>query len=157
MTPTCINLHERFGSKYRITFDEAYDPSHRPGDKLDPWYMEIPCRRGTVYPQGGNRLAVMVDGYRGLVKQMRQLPYLEIVQDGQSEATFVFDVADFDKVAELVKPWRKPRMSDEQRLAAADRLREFRFQPGRVTATPLVNGSRNDDPQKDDISIVQPV
>jgi hypothetical protein len=60
--PTCINFTERFGARYRIAFDPAYDPKHRPRDKLDPWSMVIPCRRGEIYPYGGETLVVEVEG-----------------------------------------------------------------------------------------------
>jgi len=31
-----INLRERFGDRYRITFDPAYSARHAPREKLDP-------------------------------------------------------------------------------------------------------------------------
>ncbi len=53
----CVNLRERFGAEYRITWDEA-----REGWDESPWLMQIPCRGGiTIYPHGGNLLAVEVD------------------------------------------------------------------------------------------------
>ena len=60
----CINLQEQFGQQYRITFDPAYNPKHVPRDKLDAWMMLIPCRRGVIYPHGGDLLIVEVDGRR---------------------------------------------------------------------------------------------
>ena len=50
----CINLNEHFGTRYRITFDAAYDSRTRPPAKLDPWMMQIPCQRGVMYPYGGS-------------------------------------------------------------------------------------------------------
>jgi hypothetical protein len=60
----CINLQEQFGTRYRVTFDAAYNPKHVPRDKLDPCMMQMPCERGTVYPHGGGLLAVEVEGRR---------------------------------------------------------------------------------------------
>jgi hypothetical protein len=41
------DLRDRFGSRYKITYDSAYDPKGRPRENLDPWYMQIPgdCNR----------------------------------------------------------------------------------------------------------------
>ena len=60
----CINLQEQFGTRYRVTFDGAYNPKHVPRNKLDPWSMQLPCERGVVYPHGGDLLAVEVEGRR---------------------------------------------------------------------------------------------
>ena len=56
MTPTCIDLRERFGQKYRIGFDEAVET------KNDPWMMTIHCRWGTIYPHGAELLALVATG-----------------------------------------------------------------------------------------------
>lgn len=129
MEPTCVNLAERFGDKYKISYDPAFDPHGKHRDKIDPFDMQIPCRKGTVYPLGGSRLAFEINGRRSLVKELRGLPFLKITQDGDREATFAFDVADFDKVAELVKPHRRPIMSEAQREAARARLLALRSVP----------------------------
>ena len=34
-----------------------------------------------------------------------------------------------DEVAEIMRPHRKPQMSDEQREAVSERLRQYQFQP----------------------------
>jgi hypothetical protein len=124
---TCVNLAARFGNRCKIAFEEKYNPGKRALEQLDPWMMEIPCRRGTIYPYGGNLLAVMIDGHPKLVRELRGLPFLKIVQDGDQEATFVFDVADFDKIAKLVKPRRRRRLTESQRRAAAVRLAPYAF------------------------------
>lgn len=41
----CINLKKRFGVRYRITFDPAYDPRGRPQEKLDHSMMVIEGQR----------------------------------------------------------------------------------------------------------------
>jgi hypothetical protein len=38
----CVNLMDRYGAKYKIGWDECYDPKGRPKEKLDPWYMTVP-------------------------------------------------------------------------------------------------------------------
>ena len=113
--PECINLMDRFGSKYKIGWDECYDPKGRPKEKLDPWYMTIPCERGTIYPHGDTKLGVMVD-YRPITaKRLVESGVCELNQDGDHEKTFLFDISDFSIVAEIVKPRRKRRLTAEQR------------------------------------------
>jgi hypothetical protein len=123
-----LNLVELFGDRYRITFDEAYNPSHVPRAKLDPWMMQIPCRgRGiTIYPHGGNVLAIEVDHRRNIAKALAALPGLKLWQDGD-EMTFLFDVALFPAVAEIVKPKRRPQYTAEQRDANRRRLANYAF------------------------------
>src|SRR6516165_5689200 len=106
----CVNLRDLFGKKYRISFDSA----RRPGEKADPWFMQIRCRRGTVYPYGGSRLAVELDYHRKVSTQVAQIPGVIQTQDGDEEKTFVFDVALFDQVAAIVMPYKRPVLSAEQ-------------------------------------------
>lgn len=137
-----VNLSELFGKRYRIGWDAAYDPKHRPKDKLDLWAMEIPCRFGTIYAYCESTLAVMIDHHVITANKVAKIPGVEIIQDGEDEMTFRFPIALFDKVAELVKPHRKPQLTEEQRREAMERLREFQFRPaappGRIDRDPGV-------------------
>src|SRR5437879_6352350 len=95
--PTCINLMERFGEKYRIQFDEADDRRLRA--IIDPRMLEIPCRRGVIYPYGGNVLAVIVDGRPKLAGELRRMACCKVIQDGETEKTFLFSLEHFPEVA----------------------------------------------------------
>lgn len=119
-----INLMERYGKRYRIGFDPAYDPKGRPRDKLDPWYMELPGQRGTIYPHGGNDLAVMVDGHPIIAGQIGRIPGVEIIQDGDDEKTFRFPAELFQTIARIVRPYCRPQISDEERQRRAEQLRQ---------------------------------
>ena len=69
-------------------------------------------------------MAASVDGHPNVVGAMRRLSYLTLHQDGDcGEATFLFDAADFTKVAKLMRPYRRPRLSAEQRARLAERVR----------------------------------
>jgi transcriptional regulator with XRE-family HTH domain len=67
---------EAFGEDYKVTFDPAYHSRRVPRRCLGPWMLRLACRgRGvTIYPFGGSRLAVEVDGRPGLAKQLAALP-----------------------------------------------------------------------------------
>ena len=54
MTGECIDLKGRFGSRYRVEYEESYEAQYRPGARTrDPWLMIIPCRFGHIFPYGG--------------------------------------------------------------------------------------------------------
>jgi hypothetical protein len=121
---TCVNLLERFGEDYQITFDPAYDSRGVPRRCLGPWMMQLPCRgKGvTIYPHGGSWLAVEVDRRPGLVKKLVAIPGVELRQDGDGEKTFLFPVGRFSEVAAVVQPHRRRRLSPERRAELARRL-----------------------------------
>jgi hypothetical protein len=126
---TCINLRARWGDVYRLSFDEASE--HRD----DPWMMEIRGRFGTIHPHGGEALAVEVDGHRRLAARLGREMGLQIHQgdDGKpvsdprkdwgGDMTFLFPACRFQEVAEVIRPYRKRQVSEEerQRLAALSR------------------------------------
>ena len=122
MEATCVNLAARFGQDFKVTHDPAARTRRQ---KRDPWLMQLPCRgKGvTIYPHGGGRLAVEVDGRPGLVKKLAAIPGVVLLQDGDGEKTFRFDVANFCRVAEVVRPHRRRRLSPEGRAELAGRMR----------------------------------
>jgi hypothetical protein len=115
----CVNLQERFGKRYRITFDPAYSPKHVPHDKLDPWAMLIPCQRGIIYSHGGDLLTVEVEGRRVTANRLRQLDCTTTCQEGDSFLAVTFHAAEFDDVAAIMKPRRRRQVSDAERLRLA--------------------------------------
>jgi hypothetical protein len=111
----CINLQQKFGTRYRITFDPSYSPKHVPRDKLDPWMMQIPCQRGVVYPYGGDLLAVEVEDRAQTRKKLRELECTTSVQEGHDFTAVTFAVAGFDEIAAIVKPRRRRQISEKER------------------------------------------
>ena|SRR5216683_6429592 len=97
MAPTCINLRERFGQRYRIGFDEAAE------NKNDPWMMTIPFRVGAISPHGAEMLALDLDGHPKVAKQVAKIPGIVLHQDGDEEKTLLFPVSLFDEVAALIE------------------------------------------------------
>ena len=137
--PECVNLMERFGEQYKITFDPAYDPKHRPRELLDPWMMTVACRPGVIYPYGGTELAIEVDGHRFVRAALSKLPCCREHQRGDDCGSFIFDVEDFDSVAEVVKPKRRKQISEAERARLVAMGAKHRFQPrlsGRPTDSP---------------------
>ena len=124
----CINLKERFGRRYRVTYEESYRADR--GDSAraaDPWLMIVPCRYGHIFPHGGNMLAASVDGHPNVAGVLRRLPCCRVHQDGDfGEVTIVFDVGDFAKVARIIRPRRRRQVSAVER----ERLRGMGFPKG---------------------------
>lgn len=123
----CINLKERFGQKYKVTYEESYYAERTIDSLVDPWMMIIPCRYGHIFPHGDNMLAVSVNGHTRIAGTIRRLPCCKVHQDGDhGEMTVLFDVKDFDRVAAIMLPRRRPILSDEQRAAMAERMKAIR-------------------------------
>jgi hypothetical protein len=123
--PACIDLAKWFGSEYQIRFDEADNRQRRA--TIDPWLFEIPCRRGVIHPYGGTVLAVMVDGRPKLASQLRRLACCTVLQDGDEESTFGFDVNHFPEVAAIVLPRRRRQISEAERQRLADLSKRHGF------------------------------
>lgn len=111
MTTTCVNLRERFGSTYRI----GNDPAAGPRPSKDPWMMTILCSQGEIYPHGGTRLGFQTTGGNIRLNALAAHPLLTPHQRGDAEATYLFEVADFEKLAPVLKPRKRKVMSEEQR------------------------------------------
>lgn len=125
--PDCINLYRRFHRDYKVGVDPAYEAERLRWSLLNPWSFVLYCKFGTVWPYGGDYLAVDIDYHRKVAKKVEELPGVRMVVDGEDEKTFVFHVKIWDQVAEIVKPKKRRRLSLEQREACAARLTQHRF------------------------------
>ena len=72
-------------------------------------------------------MAVEVDRHPSIAKRLRETGVCDLVQDGDHEKTYHFDVADFDTVATIIQPKRRRRITEEQKRSAADRLSRWQF------------------------------
>ena len=101
-----INLKKQFGRRYRVTYEESYHAEHGPNARVEyPWLMIIPCKYGQLYPWDESTLAASVDGYPKVAGQFRRLKCCRVHQDGDfGELTVLFDIADFAKVARIMRP-----------------------------------------------------
>lgn len=77
--------------------------------------MLIPFRGGEIYADGDDCLRVDINHRRKLAGMVGRLEGLELVQDGDNERTFRFHINQFEAVAELVKPHRRPKVTEERR------------------------------------------
>jgi hypothetical protein len=131
----CVDLAATFGARYGTKYDESYY-AERPEFRADEAALLtiIPCRRrgDHIYPFGGRMLAAFTTG-REIRARLLALDCVRVHQDGRDgghpETTVLFDAADFTRVAAVIEPKRRRRLSPEQRAACADRLKAYQFQP----------------------------
>ena len=125
--PRCVSLREVFGRTYRVTYDASYSQKHVPHSRRDPWMMEIPTRCGTVYPYEGTLLVVEVEGHPKLKATLARLDCCRLHQDGDAFGSFIVDVSDFRHVSGIIRPYRRRRFSDKDRVAARERMLALRL------------------------------
>ena len=77
-----VDLKKRFGKKYRIFMDEAWDVEvsqsnpNKVNDK--PWYYEIRGKYGVIYLYGKDKLAVRITANR--IKSRVKTEYMDILK-----------------------------------------------------------------------------
>jgi len=129
MPPTCLDLQETFGSRYRIEFEESYYAERSRQTVDDPWLQIIPCRFGHIYPQGGEMLAAATKRRGRTATMLRQVPGVEVRQDGSDGINVVFPVDLFPAVAAIMRPHRRAVLTDEQKATARELLAAYAFKP----------------------------
>jgi hypothetical protein len=120
----CIDLQDLFGEKHRIRNEQG----GKQYQYSDPWEAIIPGLHGDIYPHGGNLLGVATKKRGGIATRLADLPFTTVTQDGDDGMNLTFELEDFDTVAEIVRLRRRRQLSDEQRAAAAEHLKQFQFQ-----------------------------
>ena len=127
----CVNLKERFGDRYKVTYEESYYAERSRHTVVDPWLMIIPCKYGHIFPWGGELLAASVDGHPNIAGVVRRLACTTVRQQGDfGELTASFHVDDFDQLAKIMVPRRRRQVSETERNRLAEVGRRFRFQHG---------------------------
>jgi hypothetical protein len=119
----CIDLQEHFGRQYRIGIEDG-------ADRGDPWGLLLLCRHGHICPWGGHRLAACTNRRGPIANLLAKLPCVEVWADASDGITVLFDVADFDRVAEIIQPKRRRRLSPEHKAKLIEASRPFRFGHG---------------------------
>ena len=120
---SCIDLRERFGDRYRVRYEDTGERRRGPA----PWLAMIDCRRGHIYPHGGDQLAASTNNRGAVAKRLAALPCCRMVQDGDDGVNVVFDVTNFPTVATVMKPKRRRTLTPAQTAERTERLRKYRF------------------------------
>ncbi len=126
--PVCVDLDRHFGDRFRVV-NEPGGPPPKPKAK-DPWLREIRCRHGRIYPMGATTLAA----WTGTPRRARRLLAIPGVKrhqvgDGEATVTFPLDSPAQAQLFDLVKPFRRRRLSPDARARATDQLARVRLVP----------------------------
>lgn len=120
--PTCINLQERFGKRYRVGFEANSATRYQWPEGDRAWLLEVRCRYGSVYPKGGEILQAMTPRPR-LGAKLRALPCV-LTARGDADTVVTFHVDEAPAVFALLKPYRRRQVSASER----ERLRALGYQ-----------------------------
>jgi hypothetical protein len=142
MTPTCVDLHAIFGARYRIRREADGVTWYATLESERVWLLEIPCRYGIVYPQGGDILAATITS-RIMGRRVAALPGI-LSSRGDLERVVAFCVDDAEAVLAIMQPRLRRRLSPAQRARTTAQLQ--RINQERRDATPKRVGN---DPQID--------
>jgi len=114
--PVCIDLAERFGRHFRVEYEESYYAErHEYREAESVWLRIIPCRAGHICPWGGSTLAAVTDRAGPIARKLSTLPGVTLWQDGSDGATVLFDVADFEAVARIMRPCKRRVLTEKIR------------------------------------------
>ena len=118
-----VDLRKLFGDRYKIAVDES--ASCEPGGRKNPWYFQIPCKYGHVYPHSHQLLAYYCDS--GLVRGRlhREHPEIEVRQWSDiGEAVCLFQPEQFNVIAVYARPRRKRQLTAAEKARRAEVLRD---------------------------------
>jgi hypothetical protein len=125
VTVTPPNLRALFGDRFQIGHDPAAETA---AERNDPWMMMLPCENGVIYPHGANRLAV--ECKTKTAHKLMAISAITVQQHGDTECTLLFNLAMADQVFGIVKPRKRRKLSEEQKAANVERLKDHQFQNG---------------------------
>ena len=131
----CFNLRRMFGDRYKVGYEESYYAEYGPNAvREDPWLMIILCQHGHICPWGESNLAACTDKNGLIANRLRKLPFIDrnATMDGDDGINAVFDIKHFATVAQIMKPRKRRRMTEEQRAAASERLRKYQPAKGQT-------------------------
>jgi hypothetical protein len=130
MDPTCVNLRERFGQRYKVTYEESYGAAYGPkATREDLWLQIIPGARGQVYPHSIAMLAATTNRSGITARRLKALPFVKVHTDGSDGVTVLFPPEHLDQVADLLQLRRRRRISEGERQRLAALGRKHGFQP----------------------------
>jgi hypothetical protein len=119
-----IDLKSQYGARYRVTLDQSADiPGQSQEDRL--WLQQIQGKYGHCYIHGQRELGAYVRTKADRTDRLGRLlalPGSRLHQRGDFESSVVFDPANIDAVAGILKLHLRRRLSDEQREASRQRM-----------------------------------
>ena len=108
----CIDLRivckER---RWKWHYEESFKAERmRSTNPSAPWYVEVLCKNGTIYPISEFYLAACVEGRPNMPSRLKKI---DGVSQHQGNVVFKFHALLLDDVAKVMRPRRKRRVSPE--------------------------------------------
>ena len=120
-----IDLKKMWGEDYRVSKDHDCEPH-------DEWSYQIKGTHGVVYPYSSTLLAVQCDGKRKRQKELKALG-LRVVQEGDRDMTLVFTPTRMHEVAKIIKCYKRPKLSEDDRQRRRIRMQQVRAKSEKIT------------------------
>jgi len=111
-----VNYVRQFSKKYKV-------------QKGDDGIWEIVCKKGDIEPYSLTELCCYqkFPNRVGIYALKNRLPkYCTVTQETGGEIVFKFPKEHLDEIADLVKAKKRRKISEEQRLLCAERLKSYR-------------------------------
>jgi hypothetical protein len=117
-----IDLRAHFGDRYRVCWEANGTTRSAWPEAERSWLLELRCKYGIVYPQGGAILAATITS-RQIGRRVAALSCIRTSR-GDVERVVTFHLDDAELVLALLKPHRRRQVSPEERerLVALGRL-----------------------------------
>jgi hypothetical protein len=127
-----VDLAASFGARFKVSREAGGETWEKWSVADRVWLLEIRGRHGLVHPYGGDLLcAVSNTGHTGA--RLRRLPFVLDVR-GDEETVIRFHVDHAKEVFEIIRPYRRRRLSAEQRARSIERLAGYAFEKGQSHA-----------------------
>jgi hypothetical protein len=122
MTETCFDLRAwAKAHRYKWRWEESGED--------DPFFVEVICRNGMIYPKGGNVL--LAYAYPGVKGRVSRLPGVEHHQTDDRAQVFRFPVELLDQVAKILRP-KKLRGAATLSPEHRELLKQYAFKGGQT-------------------------
>jgi hypothetical protein len=117
-----IDLATIAGTKYRITMDPSgINDTDR---ESRAWYLRVPAKYGLIASHSSTELLAYCNAPRVFARLLK-VPTTKIRQAGDTELSASFAPTYLGAVAEVLKAYRRPRLSDAERSRRAEQVRSF--------------------------------
>lgn len=125
MEPACIDLRPwAKAHRCRWRYEESYG-AEKPENRGDGrWYVEVLCKYGLIYPNGGDTLLAYCS--RGVKRHVAGLGDVEHHQSDGDAEVLRFPESRLDEVAAILKPKRRRQYSPEHQAVLRERLKSLR-------------------------------
>ena len=109
----CVNLEERFGKRHGISWEAAGATKSQWPREDWPCLTELRCRRGRIYPKGGEPLQAFTDKPQ-IAAKLRALACALTVK-GHTESVITFHVDQISALLAVLRPYRRRQVSEAER------------------------------------------